>query len=588
MIEFDSQVDTRWSQWMTQRADAKQQEMAEEIIVALQSGVIQIPQVAQNNKNYAGGTNYCPNSDLKFSTLAAEQIAPPSDEDHEAWRVYRQLRDADIDLSPGGRLKSSGHPGYAANEGADEAIPVWNRTEGAIELGSASGASQYDIAVRLLNNHVNAGESWFVRLQVLAITPDLVPDDLEMYCGVWHETADGQSWITGDNFSLEYKIIGQKGTRTLRYKIVARTDAGNELHSEILTITDAPDVLNEENFVRVFYPDTKAGGFIEFAAYREDAGRVTKIKTVRNNNSFAIDDDEQSSADHVPTGGFPSSTLTKQTAIAFSSGLDVGANGAAYITNDFRIDVPRGYAFGETLEKKQFLRFGFTRPSAVNRQIRIDKIWFSTSYNVWSDSALDPQVAPSSAPVEVSPPSNPGTYEPPPGGTGGPTCILAFVPVLKMNFEKQREFVPYSQIPRGDVLESGARTQKKNFVLQKSGGESKIFWRVYFSNDSWIYVTRNHRFRVNRYYRTRSIEFLTTGDAVWGWTEKGGEMIESEVKILFKELILVKTPQPHGTFALSGESHFYIAGFSKNGLNGVFNKNRKRDDYLIDQPIYQI
>lgn len=143
--------------------------------------------------------------------------------------------------------------------------------------------------------------------------------------------------------------------------------------------------------------------------------------------------------------------------------------------------------------------------------------------------------------------------------------------------------MPYANIPRGDVLESGARTGRKNLVLQKITGASNVFWRVYFSNDSWIYVTRNHRFRVNRYYRSRSVEFLKTGDPVYGWTERGGEMVETEVKILFKELILVKTPVPHGTFALDGESHFYIAGFSKNGKNGVFNKNRKRDPE-IGQP----
>ena len=583
MIEFDSQVDTRLTQWLMLRADAGQKEMTEELIIALQSGVIQIPQIAQNTKNYAGGTNYCPNSDLKFSTLAAESMTPPADEDYECWRFFRQIKDADIDLSVSGRLKSSGHSAYAANEGADAEIPIWNRTEGAIELGSQEGASQYDVAVRLLNNHVNAGESWFVRVQLLAITADLVPDDLEMYAGIWHETVDGQSWITGGNFTLSYKIIGVKGTRTLRYKVVARTDAGNELHSEILEITDAPDILNENNFVRLFYPDTRTGGFIEFVAYREDSLLYTKIKTVRNNSSFSIDDDAETENSHVPVGGFPASTLTKQTAIAFSNGLDVGAIGGAYITNDFRIDVPRGYNFGETLDKKQFLRFGFTRPSAANRQIRLDKIWFSPSYNVWSDSSLDPQVSPSSAPVDVPLPSNPGTYEPPSGGSGGPTCVLAHVPVLKINFDKNREFVPYANIPRGDVLESGARTGRKNLVLQKITGASNVFWRVYFSNDSWIYVTRNHRFRVNRYYRSRSVEFLKTGDPVYGWTERGGEMVETEVKILFKELILVKTPVPHGTFALDGESHFYIAGFSKNGKNGVFNKNRKRDPE-IGQP----
>lgn len=559
---------------MEQRADARMQEMIDELTLALQSGTIDLGASVPEPPVFAGGINYCPNSDFKFSKLAIETPGTlpgdAGDENHECYRFYRQEEGDDVVLiiDPSQALKAVDHSTYAANEGADAAIPIWNRVNGWLEFGSDGDA--WDVAAHLYNNDIKPGDTWYVRFVLAALTEDLVPDDLEMYCGFWHETSGGQGWIEGGNFELTYEIVGIAGTAEYNYMVEAKTDSGFTLYSQVLNVTDAPDTINGSNFVRLSYSSV-GGGFIEFKIYRETvaSGDFHQIAHIRNANVLLWDDQGENL---MPAGGFPTGSPGPRRAIAYSRSLAVGTQGGTLLMNDFAIRIPDDYNWSETLPMSQFLRFGFTRTCAVDRQILLDRIYLGPSFNQWSDSPFDAAGAiPSTSQTGGSPTGGGGTSPPEPG-SGGP-CIRIDTPVLRIDFDGGREWLPYKEVPDGDLLENGQ--EERNLVLSRVPGRGKTVVTLHFSNGAWLPSNPAHRIRINEEGDCRAARDLNEGDTVWGWTDgKAGP-----VTVTKKRLRTFKGDQQFGTFTLRGQSsdgdHFYIAGFSDDGNSGVFNHNVK-------------
>lgn len=569
------QISTRYEQWLEARADGNMREALEEFTLALQSGSIVIPAAQTSTPVHAGGVNYCPNSDFKFSKMAATvpgtTPGTAGDTNQECWKMYRQEQGNGVTIDAAHTLKAVGHSLYAANEGTDATIPIWDRVIGQLVWGAAD-KPLWDVAIQLFNNDVKPADRWFVRFVIGSLTDDLVPDDLEMFCGFWHKTASTEDWITGGNFNLSYIIPPDStpGTRELNYVAVARTDGGVTLYSQTLNVLDAPDVMSAADPVRLNYGSASGSGFLEFKIYREDVatGEVHQIAFLRNVNEVIFDDDGDNLM-AVPS--LPTSSALNTQAIAYSRRLEVGTNGGELLINDFQVQIPHDYDWSQTLPLSQFFRFGFTTETAVNRQIRIDRIYLGPSFNNWSDSPLDPPGATASTSQTGGTPIGGGNDGPPIVGTGG--CIRRDVPVLRLDFDRQYEWLPYAQVPHGDLIENGAT--EKNVVRDKLPVRVRFSYRVDFSNGVWTYCTRPHRFRINAAGDTEAAIRMDVGDVVWGWT-KG---VEGPVTITAKLLIKSPEDEDFGTFALAGErsdgDHWYIAGFSADEDSGVFNSNSK-------------
>lgn len=570
-------ISGRYEQWLTGRADANMREALREFTLALQSGAIDLPAADAVIPTYAGGVNYCPNSDLKFSKMAIEVAgavpADVGDTNHECYRFFRQLQTDDVVEDAAHALKAVDHSLYAANEGADEEIPIWDRVNGFLHWGSTGDL--WDVAIKLYNNDIKPGNRWHIRFVLGALTDDLVPDDLEMFCEFWHRTAADEGIISGGNFDLEYSLPPDTiaGTKELNYMAVAKTDGGVMLYSQVLNVTDAPNTLGGTNLVRVSYASVSGSGFVEFTVYREDvaAGTFHKIAFIRNANELVVDDD----GDNVAVvDGFPTATNEITQAVAYSQALAVGAFGEALIINDFTIKIPDDYNWSETEAFSQYFRFGFRGPTAINRQIRVDQIYLGPTYNRWSDSPFDPKDAIPSTSQTSGTPTTGGNGGPP--GSGGGNCIRMDIPVLRLDFDEQHEWMPFRDIPGGDLIENGEA--ERNVVRCKQTMKTRVFYRIDFSNGVWIFCNRAHRLRLDKEKHSEAVNRLKTGDQVWGWTN--GE--EGPVTIRKKRLIKVKRPQEFGTFSLVGErsdgDHFYIAGYSRDGNSGVFNKNLKPPD----------
>jgi hypothetical protein len=427
----EPQILTSRDQWILARAAAAADRKILDFQKSLLSGDIVLPSTPQDQAALAGGVNYCPDSDLKFSTFA---IASPGtlpevgDTSFECGRFYRQHVGADIVKDAAHALKAVGHSLYAANEGADADIPVWDRPNGQLVFG-AVGGTQWDIAVNLYNNAVNAAKRWYVRIVIGAMTADLVPEDLEMYAGIWEKTAVTQRWLTGSLLNLTHVPIGITGTKHLNYILQALNDAGTELYSQVLAVTDAPDAFdtandipsNQVSYPRISFAGASGQGFTQFKIYREDVatGKVFQIADILNTNSFTFDDTGARLNMGTPLAALPAPVTDKAIAKAVSTNLQIGVYGGILMINDFTIQVPAGYDISQTLAREQYLRFGFTVPTAVARQIRIDKIYLGPTFNQYSDCPFDPLGAVASSQPTSGTPSGGGGGEPPPPGGGG-------------------------------------------------------------------------------------------------------------------------------------------------------------------------
>lgn len=552
---------------------AENRQMLDEFQLALESGIIVIPTADANPTVTAGGVNYCPNSDLKYSKLAVTTPGTTptdaGDENHECYRFYRQEDGDPVDTAdPRDTLKAVDHSEYAGFEGTDAAIPIWDRVNGQIKFG-ASAAPLWDVAVQLYNNECKPGDRWYASFVLGALAADLVPADLEMYCGIWIKTASYEGWAEGGNFLVSYSIVGVKGTQELNYLVVAKTDSGDTLYSQIVNVTDAPNVIDGANFPRLSYGSASGGGFIQFEIYREKvaSGTFARIADIRNTNQILFDDIPNANTE-VPVQSFPVAVQENTRAYASSRGLDVGTVDGNLLTNAFSINIPVDYNISETLPYSQFFRFGFLRPCAVDRHIRLDKIYLGPTYNQWSDSPFDPKdVLPSTTQTGGTPVTGGGP--PPDPGTGGGVCILTSVPVLRLDFDKNLEFAAYQDIRIGDPLEIGR--EKPNVVLKKRIGKTRLVYKMEFTNGVTVFCNKAHGFCLDKFKkRAKSAEMLKTGNKVWAWNKgkEGITRVKRISRVLYKNYLTV------GTFSTTGD-HSYVCGFSRDNESGVFCPNVK-------------
>lgn len=570
------QIDNRFSQWLTNRADAKSREMVEELTIALQTGSIQILNTspATTPQNLAGGVNYCPNSDLRFSTRAATVPgtlpADVFDNNYEAYRFYRQMKADNIVTDAAHSLKSSAHSLFAANEGANTYLPIWNRTFGHIELGAANIANLSDVAVHLYQNPIRAGWRVHVRIEVSVTNFGIiVPDDLEIYCGFWHKTASSEGWIDGANFLLGFEKFYVTGSDSADYKIIAENDSGQTVESQILAINDL-SLLSPDNFVRISFDGL--AGFTKFNIYKETGGTYYHLAEVRNTNNLSYDDTGNYRAIIL---NFPSVPVNTQTATAQSFNLQVGANGIRII-NDFTIQIPAGYNESLTLPDSQFLRFGLTKEVAADRDILIDHIYIGKTFNNWSDSPFDTFAATAQASTSATSGGTTigGGGSPPEPGTGG--CIVVSTPVLTMGFDKEYIWKPLESMILGELLESGeADANSVSDVIYKEVDE-------YFYVETTCGVRKEtslkHRYILPDENKTPIVaDSIKEGDNLRGM--RNGSLVAMHVKIAEKRIGKRRVGIP----VLNG-NHLLVSGWSNDGSSGLFDHNQKIEPNIPNIP----
>lgn len=553
----------------------------DEIVRRFEAGEILIPQVPIDQPVFAGGTNHFPNSDLSYSTLAATVAgtlpATAGDLNFEAWRLYWAERDADVVLDAEHALKSVDHSLYAANEGVNTGIPVWDRENGWIVYG-AEGATQYDIIAVPLGNIVGASERWFPRFRIVALDATLIPDGVEFFGGFWIKTAAGEGYITGSTFDLDYEIKGTPGAVNANYRVLAKTDSGVSILSSVLNVPDHPTVLSTAHYVKLYH---NAGpGWIEYLIYKEFAGVYKHIYSVRNSSDLQYNDVGVVAFPAEILAGWPVVTEDAPTAYAEtgrSRTLLIGAYLSPWQGNNLHIKVPDAYDYSQT--EDVYYRFGLTEATGVDRHVGIDKLWLSTTSNEWAPDKMAPfpdgtYPIPSISPTSGNQGGGTGILPPPDPGSGGGDCVLVKTPVITMA-RGRRVLKQYQSIKIGGEIRGEERLPY--LVIGKKTGVVSEYYEITTQNGITLGCSVNHELArsVNprRRIKARHVE--------------AGTKLACEVKgrkayttVTSKQII--PRPAEVGSFSLRhlGGLHkdgdgMYLAGESQTKDRGLFCFNIK-------------
>lgn len=552
-------------------------QLREAMYADLRDGRIIIPQTATTpTPNRAGGINHAPNSDLSYSTLAATTpaITPATagDTNYEAYRFFRQVRGANISGASADALKATGHSLFAAAEGATPGLPRWDRVNGWIELG-ASGATQYDMALHLLNNIIGPGQKWFLRFRCAALDGAVLPAGVQAYAGIWEKRASSEGWITGGAFTLTHTIVGIPGTTSTDYRVVAKTDSGVTITSDTLNVPNAPDALSLNAYVKLRF--NAGSGFIEFQIYRKIGSTYTHVFTVRNSTDLEYNDTGSSIG---PVSGFPVVTGNAPQAYAETGNLLVAPFGGTWTPNDLTINIPSTYNFTQTNTYGQYLRFGLTAPTGVDRHIGIDRIYFSTTYNEWSpDSATYPS-PPSISPTSGNQGGGDGVYEPPPSGSGGSSCVLYDVPVLTLNGGRLR-FRQFQSVKVGAQVKGEHRAPY--IALSKRTGAVAEFYVIKTANGITLKCSADHPLITDVRTKQRvQAKQVTVGTELACWVKGRKGKTKAVAVSLIPQTVDVGTFTLRHIAGLSRDGEgLYICGQSKNADRGLFSHNVKPSYY---------
>lgn len=382
---------------------------------------ILVPYVSQQQQVYAGGTNLCPNSDFAWSEDAATMsgITPStaSATNYECHRVFRQAQGANISTQ---RLRTDSGA-YPEPDGAY--VPIWDRINGVAQIGWDGGTgSNYDIAIQLTNNWLRNAQNYFIRMTCSTVDTTPLPDGTKLYAGLWYKNSSGQGWVDGNGFTLSYDVLGVKSNKSYSYKVIAYSDSGAAMESAVLTITDGPETLSLTDQVRISY--SGANGLIEFKVYRKDnaTGEVNLIARDRNSTKLFAYDAGQN-LEPVPSGSFP--TVTSQTMYRAYAEVLVEAYPLLIqkTFNNLNIRIPSAFDASDIDNQSTWIRIGLIDPVTNNRQLCLDTIWFSETYNIWSPSPWDIYPSGPSTTITTSVPTGGNIPTDVPSTGGGTTCV---------------------------------------------------------------------------------------------------------------------------------------------------------------------
>jgi hypothetical protein len=508
------------------------------IQTALDIGALRVPIRERNPVFFAGGTNMCPNSDFAFSDLAATVPGTlptdPGATNNECHRAFTQLAEAAISST---RVNATG---------ATPESPQWDKVQGVIALGSTDSANNYDVAIQFTNNWLVNNRKWYVRVAVALADETPLPADCKLFAGFWiKRNTPSEDWANGSGFTIEHTIQGVPGVRNFKYKCIARTDTGFTVESAVLDVLNIPATLGplpSDNKVQITYPG--GVGFMEFKLYREDVatGQVDLIAWDRNTTNLRAFDTGQSL--RLEPGGFPTVPPTEYRAYE-EIAIDAEPISIQKTFHDFIIRIPAGVDQSNLISQGTFLRIGVSGETAINRQVLIDTVWASESYNVWSPSPFDNYQSPPSTTMTTAPPTGGGN----PGGepSNGPACVWQEHDILLDDVNAgESYFVKLSESEDLDLCNSG--TAEPNLISEFMEGDPGQHFLVTFTNGLVIRCSSSHRFLRTMKDRAgilagalRKGSMLSGGRAVNGQIERFS--VEVHDVVIVNEPITVRAPK---------------------------------------------
>lgn len=517
------------------------------------SGIVR-PILGQQT-TYAGGTNFCPNSDFSFSR-EAWTVTPPvlaADNNKVLYQVYKQVPGANI----GTELRT---------DEADAELPFWDLSNGTVNIGTTDVAKYRDIAIKMADVQVFPGSRWYLRAALATKDDTPMPDGTIFYMGFWAiKTDTTQGWLSGGTIVLSNRRIGAVGTTLTEYMLVGRLDTGYQVKSNTVLVANSPDVLNEINYMELNF--TGSAGFTEVQLYRKRGG-VTSLIADITNSAQLHHFDQGGSISTVPD--FPVVSITALE--AYGEGFPfVAPITTVKSFSDFTFNLPASFASADIASV--YVRFGIKAVAAEARQLLVDTVWAGRTYNNWSPAPTDnPLRNAATTLVTTGVPSTPTTSEPP---APFDTCLLDSTDLLLPN----GEWTEIGKVERGTQTESGDSKVINRIGNIRSSQVSEILV-VKFTCGLEIRCTESHRFLRSLEDGTGcSGDSLKPGDEFLGMRDTG-EFLQLTVESVTREYV-GRTIVVSLKIRKNGKYTPYYAGGDRNLGIACFFHNRKPDEMII-------
>lgn len=554
----------RYHERQRARADLDEQ------IARLEGRIDILEQESIDATEYSASPNYIVNSHPEWSTAAYENksVTPSTagDDNHECYNWYRQTSATTaLSATTGTALKrnnSGGHSLWAANEGTDGDIPIWDEVNATFLLGGET--VNWDIACPLLSDVIFPGQTFYLSFEASLASGAALPSGLQFYGGFWDNTAGQQKWIEGSAFTPTISVQGTGGSRTLAYKVLAETDSGEQILSTEVSVTTAPSSLSPSGRVRLQFDG--APGFIKFTVYRKDGSNFYRVGTIKNSIDLLFYDQVESGDTVVPETGYPSVTDDAPKAYALTQTFDPADTGSVQL-HSLTIKIPNTYDRSATTNGNQWFRFGVDglMGSGDARGIVIRRIMVSEGFGTWTRSPkdLDAQSSPTSTATSAPTPSNP-TPVPPDRGEGGVQCVTLDT-LIDVITDCDTMQVPIGQIQRGDFVECGAVARPVKRIIE---GTAFKLLRITTSNGCVLTCTPSHKIiRSSRDRTGQASGKLAVGDKILTCIDRKFEQSEIESIEVIREQTEIRTLK-------LGSPHLYVA-------NGIVSHNLKAEGEII-------
>lgn len=464
--------------------------------------------------NNIASPNYLVNSHPEWSKDAWENIdilaSTDTDANKECYNWYRQLQTATtLDKASPYPLKRSftpQHTDWAANEGANDEIPIWDGENGRFLIGNTT--TLWDITCPLTTDFIFPGQRYYVYFETIALETGLNLNGAQMYCGFWDNTDGIKNWIEGSPFSPETVIYGPTGTRPLTYKILASTDGGDQLLSQDVVVTNAPTTMTSDNHVRLYF--TGAPGFIRFEVYRYDGATYRKVADIKNSIDLQFFDMQENGGTIEP--GFP--TAINSAPRALKTTISLGAVTDTYTSHTMVIQIPTTYNRSATGNLKQWFRFGLNKTINKARGLAIRRFMVSEGFGPWTRAAADltqpkssPTTTASSSPVSGTTSSG--------EATGGVDCVTldTLIQVAnKSNGVDQSFLIPAKDVTTDHYMVCGGQALPVQHVKE---GHVQEIYSIKTVSGFTLNCSATHRVIQSAFDRHgKAVQFLNVGELV--------------------------------------------------------------------------
>jgi hypothetical protein len=216
------------------------------------------------------------------------------------------------------------------------------------------------------------------------------PAGVQLFAGVWDDSAGRKMFLEGSDFELFSVTIGIPAmTTSSEYLVVALTDFGETVASTRVTVNRPSDASFIPGQVYQALSWANLSGILHYDVYRRTGGTFLLLERLDNGETSFFDVGNTAVAKIV--GSFPAAALERQRAYTeIKEGLFTPVAGT---WKEFRIviPIPRTYNKGLTTGR-QWLRWGLTGSlvgAGAKRALQVDLIGFNDRDGTFSRSVND-------------------------------------------------------------------------------------------------------------------------------------------------------------------------------------------------------